>query len=452
MKKSTARAFIGLALLVTLGSVAYKNRDFLGNFLGFSKKDSKKEMEPVAVEAEAVVVRPFVTELVAVGNLIAHDSVIIRPEIEGIISNILFDSGSEVKKGQTLYTLDDALAQAQLSDANADLLLTQKNYSRAQALSKQKFISGKDVDELFAKLEKSKAQVDLAKVKLSKTVLQAPFEGFTGIIQHSRGAFVKAGEDLITIVALDPIKVDFHVGEEYLQKLQDGQKISVKVDGFDQTFEGEVEAIQPEVDVSGHSILVRGRIDNHDAKLHPGLFATVTLTLSVVDDAILIPEDALETQGNEQFVYRVIDGVATQTPVTVGGFEDGMVHVLDGLWSYDTVVTAGAIKISDGVPVRVVKGPKNLENSPLSAEQIENAKALFKGEGNLSEDGEEDGVEEESLLEEKSAESDGTETPSNAELDLKASLPGTTSEPQENTASSTLAPEAPGNPTQESGE
>ncbi|MBS0185097.1 MAG: efflux RND transporter periplasmic adaptor subunit [Proteobacteria bacterium] len=450
MKKSTARVFIGVALFVLLGSIAYKHLDFLGTFLGFSKKDSKKEMEPVAVEAQAVVVRPFVTELVAVGNLIAHDSVILRPEIEGIISNILFDSGSQVKKGQTLYTLDDALAQAQLSDAKAELLLSQKNYSRAQTLSKQKFISGKDVDELFAKLEKAKAQVELAQVRLSKTVLQAPFEGYAGIIQHSRGAFVKAGEDLITIVALDPIKVDFHVGEEYLQRLQEGQKISIKVDGFDQIFEGEVEAIQPEVDVSGHSILVRGRIENHEAKLHPGLFATVTLTLNVVEDAILIPEDALETQGNEQFVYRIVDGVATQTPVTVGGFEDGMVHILDGLWSYDTVVTAGAIKISDGVPVRVVKGPKNLEKSPLSPQQIENAKALFKGEGKLPKDAEQDVLEGEPLLEEKAPEPSQADTAS-ADADLKEALPGTTSDEKNETSRSSSSEDADPQ-TQKSGE
>ncbi len=436
MKKSTARALIGLALLMVVGSVGYKHRTFLGNFLGFSKKDAKKEMDPVAVEAEAVVVRPFVTDLVAVGNLVAHDSVILRPEIEGIIANILFDSGAEVKKGQILYTLDDALAQAQLADANAEFILTQKNYARAQALSKQKFISGKDVDELFAKLEKAKAQVDLAKVKLSKTVIQAPFEGFAGIIQHSRGAFVKTGEDLITIVALDPIKVDFHVGEEYLQKLREGQKITVKVDGFDQTFEGDVEAIEPNIDISGHSILVRGRIDNHDALLHPGLFATVTLTLNVVEDAILIPEAALETQGNDQFVYRVMDGVAVQTPVTVGGFEEGMVHIIDGLWSYDTVVTAGAIKISDGVPIRVVKGPKNLENSPLSAEQIENAKALFKGEGQLPEE-----VEKESLEGLTETGPDAVETAKETESEEKAHLPGTSPVSEESDAAPISTPE-----------
>lgn len=402
LKKSTARAWIGIALLIAIGSIAYKYRDFLGGTFTNSNQSSKKEMDAVSVEAQLVTVRPLVTELVAVGNLVAHDSVILRPETEGIISNILFDSGAYVKKDQTLYTLDDALVKAQLADANAELLVAQKNHSRAQALSKKKFISGKDLDELFAKWEKAKAQVDLAKVRLAKTIIQAPFEGYAGIIHHSRGAFIKAGEDLVTIVALDPMKVDFQVGEEYLQKLQEGQKLTLKVDGFEQTFQGEVEAIEPSVDLSGHSILVRGRIDNHDAKLHPGLFATINLTLNVEKDAILIPESALETQGNEQFVYRVVDGVAVQTPVTVGAFEDGMVHILDGLWSYDTVITAGAIKISDGVLVRVVDGPHVKTDVSLTDEQIESARAILKAQGkDLPAKGEKEALKEEELLKDK---------------------------------------------------
>ncbi len=408
LKKSTAIISIAIASALALGSLTYHHRGFLKDILT-SQKDARKEMEEVAVEAQEVVVRPFSKELTAVGNLVANDSVIVRPQIDGIISNILFDSGADVAKGQTLYTLDDSLTQAQLADAQAELLLSSKNYERAKALAQQKFISQKDTDELFAKLEKAKAQVDLAKVRLSQTVLQSPFSGRAGIIQQSRGAYVNAGEDLVTIVALDPMKVDFYIGEEYLQSLKEGQEFTLVVDGFPQTFTGEIEAIEPKIDPVGHSILVRGRFHAHEANLSPGLFATLTLKLSSVEDAILIPESALETQGDSQFVYRVVDGLAVQTPVTVGDFENGMVHILDGLWSSDTVVTAGAMKISDGVPIRIVKGPEALQNTSLSQQQIDNAKSILRGELSTLSSKENQDVEKEVEAGESALESDETQ-------------------------------------------
>ena len=374
MRKSTLIFLLGLAFLVLGASFAYKNWEFLSGLFGGSKQELQKEMEPLAVEAETVTVRPFMTNLTSVGNLVANESVILKPEISGMISNILFESGAMVKKGQTMYTLEDKLYRAQLADSVASLSLATKDYERAKELAAQKFVAVKELDKQFSEKEKAQAQTDLSRVKLSQTVIKAPFDGYAGIIKHSVGAYVQIGDDLVSIVDLDPMKVDFFVGEEYLQSLSVGQELSLKIDGFDDKFKGEIEAIEPKIDTLGHSIAVRARIDNPEKKLRPGLFATITLTLKIEDEAILIPESAIETDGDEQRVFRVVDGVAVETFVTVGGFEKGMAHITDGLWSYDKVVTAGAMKISDGVPVRIVESPSKLNGASLSKKKNQESK------------------------------------------------------------------------------
>lgn len=325
-------------------------------FLRYSKQPevSKLPLEEVKVEGQVVQVAPFITQLSAIGTLVASESVSIKPEIDGMIANIAFESGQQVQKGQLLYGLDDMLAKAQLNEAKAQLRLATLDYNRAKQLAEQKFVSNKELDKLFATFQVGEAQTEAAQAKLIKTQIKAPFGGIIGINQWSVGAYVRAGEELVSLVSIDPMRVDFRVGEEHLQGLQDGQKITINIDGFEEVFEGTITAIEPKIDPIGHSILVRALIDNPDKKLRPGLFANISLTLKVEEEAILIPESALETEGGEHFVYRVVDGVATKTLVTVGGYKEGQAYITEGLWRTDTIITAGAMKIGDGVPVQVI--------------------------------------------------------------------------------------------------
>jgi membrane fusion protein (multidrug efflux system) len=147
------------------------------------------------------------------------------------------------------------------------------------------------------------------------------------------------------------------VPEKFLPAIRVGQAIRIKVDAFPgDSFEGKVYAIDPRLDVSGRSLLVRAVVPNGDQRLRPGLFARVTVLLQLKEDALTVPEQAIVPQGDSQFVFKIMDGKVHLTKVITGTRRDGRVEIVDGLAAGDQVVTAGQLKIRDGSAVSIV-GP-----------------------------------------------------------------------------------------------
>jgi membrane fusion protein (multidrug efflux system) len=309
----------------------------------------------IPVETAPVTVGPIQRRLTAVGSLRSNESVIVRPEIAGRIAEFKFQEGQRVEQGQPLVVLDDSVYRAQVEQVQASLELSQANYERAVDLLKRKVGTTKARDEAFAQLRADQATLELAKARLDKTVISAPFNGVVGLRKVSVGDFVDVGQDMVNLEQIDPLKADFRVAEVYLSALAPGQKIELSVDAFpDETFAGEVYAIDPLIDESGRSILLRARLPNPHDRLRPGLFARVTLVLNERNDAIQVPEQALVPQGSDQFVFKVSDGKAVLTKVKVGIRRAGMVEVTEGLGPDDEVVTAGQLKLHDGAEVKPV--------------------------------------------------------------------------------------------------
>ena len=185
--------------------------------------------------------------------------------------------------------------------------------------------------------------------------LRAPFSGQVGLRNVSVGEFVSVGQDLVTLVRLDPIEVDFAVPEGALAQVRTGQKLQLTVDAYPgQQFGGDVVAIDPVVDPNSRSARLRARIANPDGRLKPGQFAQLRLdTGGNRADAILVPEQALMQQGDTRYVFTVVDGKAKRTDIKTGVRTPGFVQVVEGLKAGDVVITAGQAKpmMADGVPV-----------------------------------------------------------------------------------------------------
>jgi membrane fusion protein (multidrug efflux system) len=279
----------------------------------------------------------------------------VRPEIAGRIAEFKFDEGQRVKKGDPLVLLDDTVWRAAVEQAQAALWLAQSNYARAVDLLNRKAGTTKARDEAMAELRADQASLELAKARLDKTVLKAPFDGVVGLRKASVGDFIDVGKDIVNLEQIDPLKVDFRVAEVYVGAVKPGQNLQLGVDAFaGDRFDGEVYAIDPLIDESGRSILLRARLPNQDGRLRPGMFARISLVLNEREDAIQVPEQALVPQGQDQFVFKVVDGKAAFTKVKVGIRRDGMAEIVEGLSPGDQVVTAGQLKIRDGAPVKAV--------------------------------------------------------------------------------------------------
>jgi len=310
------------------------------------------------VRAEMVKVGDVIDEVTAVGSLLADESVMIRPEIDGRVVGLHFREGEAVKRGQKLVTIDAREFEAQMAAVNADLRTEKQRLTRAKELFEQKYIAKEALDVQRGTVERFEARVQEVQARLDKAVILAPFSGIIGLREISPGAYVKAGDDIVRLENLDSIKVDFRIPEIYLADVGRDQAVTLGVDAFPgEVFQGRVYAVEPMVEQQTRTALMRAKVPNKGYKLKPGMFVRVALTLNTRSNAITVPEQALWPQGTENFVFRVVDGKVSLTKVVLGKRGPGQVEISQGLSAGDVVVTEGQMKLRDGAPVMVMGAP-----------------------------------------------------------------------------------------------
>jgi membrane fusion protein (multidrug efflux system) len=349
----------GAALLALVGTGgAYLYADIVhGEASTPSANDPHSAGEPrVAVEVSPVIVDTIVDEIRVVGTLQANESLVLQPEISGRVAQFRFREGEKVKAGDVLVELDPAILDAELAKARSDLTLAQSNYERASTLARQGTGTLKARDETLAALQSAQAGYALADARLKKATIRAPFSGILGFRLVSVGEYVNPGDGLVDLADVDPIKVDFRVAEVFLPSIKVGQTIAVTADALPgQTFDGEIYAIHPMVDVNGRAVRLRARIANPNGALYPGLFARVSIIVEKRSNALLVPESAIYSLKNRKLVYRVADGRAILTEVTVGRRRPGQVEIVSGLDRDSVIVTAGQQQLRDGTRVEAVR-------------------------------------------------------------------------------------------------
>ncbi|HEY0975631.1 MAG TPA: efflux RND transporter periplasmic adaptor subunit [Solimonas sp.] len=307
-----------------------------------------------AVPIETVVVepQPLNQELVAVGSLRSDEAVVLSSEIAGRITRINFDEGQRVQRGQVLFELDDAIYRAEFDQAQANARLAHRNHERAVELFARHLIAQSDRDNAAANLEVSNAALALARARLAKTRIAAPFDGLAGLRRVSPGDYVAVGQELVGVEAVTRVKVDFRLPEAALSQLRVGQKLRIEIDAFTgKAFEGELYAIEPRVADDTRSIGLRARLDNPDAQLRPGLFARVRLQTREPVPALLIPEQAIFPRGSQQFVYVIDGGKALQREISLGQRLPGRAEVTQGLEAGTRIAITGLQRLSNGVAV-----------------------------------------------------------------------------------------------------
>lgn len=318
------------------------------------EKAMSREGRQVSIEAITVKMGNISKRISAVGKLRANASVTIRAEMHGKIKSIDFIEGASVKKGDSLIRFEDADAQAEYKQAEAELVLRKADFERISKLHDQKIESVKKMDESRAALGMAEGKFEAAKSRLDKTIIQAPFNGTMGLIDVSVGAYVQSAQDLVTIVDSTPVKVDFKVPEKNLHDIGVGQTAEIRMDAFkDQVFNATVEAVDARVQEESHSIPVRASINNENGLLRPGLFANVSLIIGEKGDTILIPESAVDREGEIEFIWVVEKGKAMRRRVLTGTRENGQIEIVANLREGQVVVTAGQLKLSDGVRVKI---------------------------------------------------------------------------------------------------
>jgi len=311
----------------------------------------------IAVEAATAVSTTSTEDLRGIGTLQSDESVQISSEIAGRITAIPLVEGTPVQAGAVMVQLDDALANAEVADAQARYNLAVGNLGRANSLAKSGNVTERARDEASTNAETTAAALELAKVRLSKHTIRAPFGGTAGIRKISPGAYIDAGQPIVNLEKIDTLKIDFKLPEIHLSHVKTGQTVEIMVDALPgRTFEGTIYAIDPHVDVNGRALSIRARLENPELVLRPGLFARIRVKGQTKRNVLVIPEAAIVPRGEEKIVYEIQDGLAKEVKVVLGGRNNGLVEILEGLGTDAIVVTAGQQKLKHGSPVEIVVG------------------------------------------------------------------------------------------------
>jgi membrane fusion protein, multidrug efflux system len=302
-------------------------------------------------------------QIEAVGSLRAVKGADLSLEVAGVVDSISFNSGDDVAQGAPLLKLRADDDTAKLVSLQATAELSEITYERDLKQFKIQAVSQATLDTDAANLKNAKAQVAEQQAVLDKKFLRAPFAGHLGIRQVDLGQYLGAGTTIVTLQALDPIFLDFFVPQQAVDQIRLGQAVTVRVDAFkDQTFAGEISAINPKVDTNTRNIQVRATLKNPDHKLLPGMYATVDIATGAPQKYITLPQTAITYNPYGDTVYVIDqksgpDGkpqlTARQTFVTTGSTRGDQIAVLKGVEADQTVVTAGQIKLHNGSPVLI---------------------------------------------------------------------------------------------------
>lgn len=318
-------------------------------------KPQRAAQPGIAVEAATAVATTSTEDLRAIGTLQSDESVQVSAEIAGRVTEIALSEGTAVDAGDILIKLDDALAIAEVDDAQARYNLAQGNLGRANSLAKSGNVTERARDEASTNAETARAALELAKVRLSKHVIRAPFSGVAGIRKVSPGAYITAGQAIVNLEKIDTLKIDFKLPELFLAQVKTGQIIEISVDALPgRTFSGTIYAIDPHLDVNGRALNIRAKLENPEFVLRPGLFARIRVKGQTKRNVLVVPESAIVPRGQDKIIYRIENGQVREAKVTLGRRSNGLVEVLDGLDADAKVVTAGQQKLKDGSHVEIV--------------------------------------------------------------------------------------------------
>ena len=316
---------------------------------------------PTPVEVASVKTQKMVDKFEAVGTIEAIDEITVVSEIDASVISLPFDEGSFIKKGDLIAQLDDSQLAAEVSRNEALYNQSKASYNRIKSIVEQNVGTPQNLDDALAALKVAEANLQVAKTRLSKTKIIAPFDGIVGARKVSVGTFLRTGQEITQLANLDQIRVSFSVPERYLGQLKRNAEVSVYSSvypGYE--VKGKIIAIEPILDSETRNVQVVAKVFNPGRKFHPGMSANVAVVLNERPGALTIPNEAVFANGNQSLVYIVKpDSTVAPVPVTLGLQLPDVVEVIQGLKDGMQVVKAGHQKLFPGAKVVPILGEDN---------------------------------------------------------------------------------------------
>lgn len=377
-------SLITIAILIGAGATAYVARSQAPAAV------TPPPAPPIPVVTRRAENRDVSHVVEVVGTLQALQSVVLRAQVDGILTEVLFKEGDLVRRGQVLARIDDRAFRAALSAAEAQLArdqallraaeldlkrartLLQKNAGSQQVVDQQTA----QVDQLKATVALDEANVEAAKVNVSYTEIVSPIEGRIGIRGVDAGNLLRASDaaGIVSIAQVDPISVLFSVPQQVFADLRDHMKMpgAAEVEVMDRAAgtalaKGEIVSFDNQIDMATGTARIRAVLDNGEERLTPGAFVAIRIETGRSPNAVVVPKVAIRPGIEGNFVYRIENGAAARVPVTVGYNNDAVAVVTQGVASGDEIVTDGYSRLRPGAQVVATERPGDSSASAKAA-------------------------------------------------------------------------------------
>ncbi len=354
-RKALSKAVLGL-VVVLLMIVGIKALQIL------KMKSAPMMMPPTTVSSAPVKEEDWSPMLSSVGSISAVQGAVVSTELGGTVAEIKFPNGSVAKQGDVLVKLDASSEEAQLRTAEADLELARADLQRSQDLAARKVISKAELDSAESKFKQKQGTVDNMRAMIVKKEVRAPFAGQLGIRQVNVGQMINAGQQVVSLQALDPVYVDFALPQQHLANLSQGLEVHVQTDALPgREFVGKLTALNSSVDPVTRNVGLQATLENRDHALRPGMFAKIDVVLPEKEKTLVVPGSAVSyaPYGDSVFVIEKKKDPKTgkesqmirQQFVRVGEARGDFISITQGLEPGQTIVSTGVFKLRNGMPV-----------------------------------------------------------------------------------------------------
>ena len=306
------------------------------------------------LNVNAAIVRPqvLVDEIPIIGSLLPDEEVNLSFETSGKITDINFEEGTHVTKGQLLAKVNDRPLQAQLQRLVAQLKLAEDRVFRQDALLKRDAVSKEAYEQVKTELATLNADIELVRAQIEQTELRAPFDGIIGLRQVSVGTYASPSTIVAKLTKITPLKLEFSVPESYAKDVRVGTSLNFNLTGSLNKYEAQVYARESSLDPETRSLTIRALYPNPSG-IMPGRYASITLRKQEFENALAIPSEAIVPEMGKDKVFLYKNGKAEPVDIVTGIRTEALVQAVAGLEEGDTVIISGTQQLRTGIAVTI---------------------------------------------------------------------------------------------------
>jgi membrane fusion protein (multidrug efflux system) len=351
-----------LGLVALVGALVAIKGSQIGMLIGMGEAMAKSGPPPEVVSTARAEKQTWENTLAAVGSVVTARGVALSNDAPGIVSRIRFESGATVKQGEVLVELDTSVERAQLESLRARRDLAAVALKRTSALAESGVVSQSQVDTDTATFKSLSADVDALAAQISRKIIRAPFAGKLGMRTVNLGQYLAPGTTVTTLEADKAVFIEFTLPQQELAKLSVGMPVRATLGEGGAVLNGTLSALEPAINEVTRTIKARASMTDAGAELRPGMYVRAEVVLPEKNEVVAVPQTAIvrASYGNSLFVVETKPGpdgqprkVAQQQFVKVGATRGDFMAVLEGLKPGQEVITAGAFKLRNGIPIAI---------------------------------------------------------------------------------------------------